>query len=78
MLKINEQIKFVIDAKGFKQGAIAKKAGYPEKMFSAMMTGKRKIYAEDIMPIAKALDVEPNELFMVSNEQEATELVPTG
>lgn len=72
-MKINEQIKSFIDEKGFKQGAIAKKAGYPEKMFSAMMTGKRKLYAEDIAPIAKALDVEPNDLLMFSDEQAATQ-----
>lgn len=71
-MKINEQIKTFIDEKGFKQGAIARKAGYSEKLFSAMMTGKRKIYAEDIVPIAKALDVEPNDLFHFTDEQAAT------
>lgn len=55
--------KKIIRDKGIKQYVIAKKAGYNEKTFSAMLNGRKLIKACDIPPIANALEVTPNELF---------------
>ncbi len=55
--------KRIIADKGLKQRAVAAKAGFSEKQFSALMTGRRIIKDVDVMAIALALDATPNDLF---------------
>ena len=55
--------KRIIVDKGLKQRAVAAKAGFSEKQFSALMTGRRVIKDVDVMAIAIALDATPNDLF---------------
>lgn len=56
-------VKVIIMEKGLKQSAVAKKAGYSEQQFSAMMNGRKIIKDTDILRIATALSVDANELF---------------
>lgn len=58
-----------------KQSAIAKKAGYSIQQFSAMMNGRKIIKDTDILRIALALGVNPNELFNIGEEEETQEMV---
>lgn len=60
-MEIRQRIRACINDRGIKQYVIAKKAGFSPKQFSAMMTGKRKIYAEDLGPICVALNVSVGE-----------------
>ena len=60
---IAENTKRIIADKGLKQRAVAAKAGFSEKQFSALMTGRRIIKDTDVMAIAIALDTTPNDLF---------------
>ena len=60
-MEIRQRIKDCINEKGIKQYVIAKKAGLSPKQFSAMLTGRRKIYAEDLGPICAALNVPVDE-----------------
>lgn len=60
-MEIRQRIKDCINEKGIKQYVIARKAGFSPKQFSAMMTGKRKIYADDIVLICAALNVPADE-----------------
>ena len=53
----------IIYKKGLKQGAVAERAGYSKQVFNAMLTGRRIIKPNDILAIANALNVEPNDLF---------------
>ena len=55
--------KRIIADKGLKQRVVAAKAGFSEKQFSALMTGRRIIKDIDVMAIAIALDTTPNDLF---------------
>jgi len=55
--------KRIIADKGLKQRAVAAKAGFSEKQFSALMTGRKIIKDTDVMAIAVALGTTPNELF---------------
>lgn len=55
-------IRKVIDKKGYKQCAVAERAGYTGAAFNNMLTGRRTIKAADIIRISKALEVTPNEL----------------
>jgi transcriptional regulator with XRE-family HTH domain len=58
-----KNIKEIIKSSGFKQKAIADRAGYDQKKFSDMLNGRKIITAADIIPIAEALGVQPNDLF---------------
>jgi len=55
--------KRIIADKGLKQRAVAAKAGFSEKQFSALMNGRRIIKDIDVMAIAIALNATPNDLF---------------
>ncbi len=55
--------KRIIADRGLKQRAVAVKAGFSEKQFSALMNGRRIIKDTDVMAIAIALDATPNDLF---------------
>ena len=61
-------VKRIIKDRCLKQGAVAKKAGYSEQQFSAMMNGRKFIKDIDILRIATALSVEANELFKKGDE----------
>lgn len=56
-------VKSIIEKKCLKQNAIAKKAGYSEQQFSAMLNGRKVIRDTDVLNIALALDVDANALF---------------
>ncbi len=64
-MKVYERIKGYIGEEGIKQKVIAKKAGYSEKQFSAMMRGTRKINADDYEKICIALGKKPNDFMII-------------
>jgi len=68
---IAENAKRIIADKGLKQRAVAEKAGYSQQQFSAMMCNRRIVQDTDVMAIANALNVTPNELFGIGEDQEA-------
>lgn len=68
-MRVHERIRFYIQSEGLKQKVIAKKAGYSEKQFSAMMRGVRKIGAEDYEKICIALKREPNDFMGAKQER---------
>lgn len=49
--------------KGLKNKAVAQRIGITEKQFSNLMNGRRIIKDVDVIAIASALDVTPNDLF---------------
>ena len=53
-----------------KQGAIAKKADYDGKFFSNLLTVIFIITDLDVIRIANALEVEPNELYGIEKKTE--------
>ena len=61
-------IKEIIKDRCLKQSAVAKKAGYSEQQFSAMMNGRKIIKDIDILRIATALSVDANELLKKGDE----------
>lgn len=66
---IAANVKRIIISKGLKQNAVATKAGYNEKTFSNMMNSRKIITDVDVIKIANALDVTPNELFKNDTDQ---------
>lgn len=62
-MKTYERIRLYLEEKGLKQTAVARRSGIPTVTFNAMMNGKRKMYAEDLVAICIALN-EPPETFI--------------
>ncbi len=60
---IGTNTKRIISERGLKQCAVAARAGYSDKQFSALLNGRKIIKDTDVIAIANALDVTPNELF---------------
>lgn len=64
-------VKRIIRQKGYKQGAIAERAGFNEKTFSNMLNGRKIIADYDIPKIMAALNVTPNEIFGIDSSQQS-------
>ena len=60
---VPENIKRIVSEKGLKYSAVAGWAGITPVAFSNMLNGHRIIYAYDLVAIADALGVTPNDLF---------------
>lgn len=60
---VAENTKRIIKERGLKNRAVAEKAGYSDQQFSNMLNNRRIITCSDVMRIASALGVTPNDLF---------------
>lgn len=65
---VPKAIMKIIEERGMKQCAVATKAGMTPQMLSDMLYGRRIIKPIDIVQLAKALEVMPNELFITSEQ----------
>lgn len=66
----SEYIKAIIQERGLKQNAVAYKAGYSKQMFNYMLNNHRGIKDIDVLRIADALGVTPNELFGITTPEQ--------
>lgn len=55
---------------GLKQKVVAEKAGISEKKFSALMTGRSTLNADDLMKICIVLNVSPEEFVTFKRDGE--------
>lgn len=53
----------IMQAKKMSQSAVARAAGLSPKEFNALLRGRKLLREEYIVPICKALEATPNELF---------------
>lgn len=60
---VNKNIQRIIQETGQKQGDVADQAGINRKVFSNICRCKRKVYADEVIPIAQAMGVTIEELF---------------
>lgn len=65
---IIENTRKIIEKKGMKHRAVAERAGFSEKQFSALLNHRKIIKDTDVIAIANALEVTPNELFGLTNQ----------
>ena len=56
-MQVYERVREYINERGIKQVVVAKKAGIPVATFSAIMCGRRTLYANDLEAICAALGV---------------------
>lgn len=68
MNNVAEYTRKIMNDKGLKQKSVAEKAGYSQQQFSNLLTGRKSFGANDVLRIAMALKVTPNELFGINNE----------
>lgn len=68
MNNVAEYTRKIMNDKGLKQKSVAEKAGYSQQQFSNLLTGRKFFGANDVLRIAMALKVTPNELFGINNE----------
>lgn len=68
---VADNTRRIIAQKGLKNGAVAARAGYSEKQFSAILCKRRVVKDVDIIAISEALGVTPNELLGFSNPPSA-------
>ena len=61
-MNVQEALKKCIEEKGIKQRHIAERLGINENTFSQMITGKRKIEADEFIDICLCIDVDVGEL----------------
>lgn len=66
---IPQNIIRIIDTRGLKQCAVAKKAGYSRQQFNSMLKGRKIIKPCDAIAIADALGVEMNDLYTKESVQ---------
>lgn len=55
-----------IKRRGYKQAAIAEKAGLTEQQLCDILKKRRKLDANEMFRICKVIGVEPNELFVTT------------
>ena len=63
-----ENIIRIINDRGLKQCAIAKKSGFSKQQFNSMLNGRKIIKPCDAIAIADALGVEMNDLYAKRRE----------
>lgn len=58
-MEVYKKVRAYIENNGYKQVAIAEKAGISKVTFNAMLNGKRTMYADDLKTVCLALNVSP-------------------
>lgn len=58
-----DRVAEIIKEKGFKQCAIAEKAGFTAREFNDILHHRKTFKADYIRSVCKALDITPNELY---------------
>lgn len=66
-MHVYEKVRAYINENGYKQVAVANRAGIPKTTFNAIMNGKRTMYADDLCAICIALNVSPETFIEVGN-----------
>ena len=60
---VNKNIRRIIREKGLTANKVARAAGISEAVLSNIVMCKRKVYADEVIPIAAALQVSIEDLF---------------
>lgn len=61
--KVNRNIEKICKERGYRRREVADNAGISPAVFSNIVRCKRKVYADEVIPIAAALHVSIEDLF---------------
>lgn len=67
---VAKNTKDIINKCGYKQKAVAEKAGYTAQQFSGMLNGRKLITWKDVICISDALGVTPNDLYGITSSDQ--------
>ena len=65
---VSDNVVRIIKEKGYKQCAIARKAGYSRQVFGNMVNNNRVSRPKDVERIAQALEVDAGDFFTPINQ----------
>ena len=68
-MTIQENIQAILREKGLRQRDAAARAGMSPAVLSNIARGRRKVYADEVEPLARALGVSTEELFEKGGDQ---------
>lgn len=68
MNDVRDGVAVEIKAHGFKQAAIAKKAGLTEQQLSDIINKRRKLDANEMFSLCRAMGTDPNSLFALARD----------
>ena len=71
---IADNTKRIIAERGLKNRAVAEKAGFSVQQFSALINKRKIIKDTDVMAIANALEVTPNDLFGIQGSRQSSDI----
>lgn len=60
---VANNMRFIVEAKGFKHSAVAERAGYSRQQFSDMLNGRKLITADDCIRFRDAVGCTYADLF---------------
>lgn len=66
---VADNMRAIIESKGFKHIAVAERAGYTKQQFSDMLNGRRLITADDCIKFRSVVGCTYNDLFRRPEEQ---------
>lgn len=69
MLEVAQNVRNILNEQGLKHYVIAEKIGYNKQQFCDLLNGRRTFTANDIAKICSVLNVTPNDLFGVKNNE---------
>lgn len=68
---VADNVRAIVDERGYKHAVIAERAGYTRQQFSDMLMGRKLILADDCMKLRDAIGCTYNDLFRRPEEKEA-------
>lgn len=68
-MKVYEKIKKYMDDNGIKQKYISDNSNIPENTLSMILNGKRKLYADELVEILKALNVDADAILFLKETE---------
>ena len=69
--KVINTISKIISDTGMKKKAVAERANLTDRQFSDILHHRRKINADDVIPLCSALNISPNVLFGFNEDKSA-------
>lgn len=66
MLDIRDVIQPAIEAKGYKQAVVAARCGMSDQQLTDVIKKRRRLEANEMIAICKAIDITPNDLLVMS------------
>lgn len=65
-MELNEKLARAVEESGIKQSFIADKIGLTESVLSSLLTGRRKVLAQEFFEICEVIHRKPEEVYRMA------------